>query len=150
MPIRIRRAAPHERQALGGLKLRASLAWGDHRDALKAMADARTVPAHHLPFVFVAEEGGRILGFATVLPGPAPIAELEDLFVEPNRWRRGVGRMLVEEAVRRARASGAASLHLIANPNAVAFYAACGFGIIGRAATELGPAMEMEMSLGAG
>ena len=147
MAIRIRSAAPDERKALGELKLRASLAWGEHLDALNAMADARNVPAEHMPFVFVAEEAGRILGFATVLPRPGAAAELEDLFIEPQDWRRGVGRALVEEAARRALSLGAPALHLIANPRAEAFYAACGFKALGETTTELGHAMEMELRL---
>ena len=147
--VRIRSAAGADLEALGALKLRASLAWGDHARALKAMPDARTVPTEHLPFVFLAVDGGRILGFATVLPSDAG-AELEDLFVDPAVWRRGVGRRLMDEAARRALALGASSLHLIANPHAQGFYAACGFEEIGEAATELGPAVEMELRLAAG
>ena len=145
-PVRIRPAAPRDQGALGALKLRASLAWGDHLEALESMPDARTVPAEHLPFVFLAEDDGRILGFATVLAGPGSRAELEDLFVEPELWRRGVGRQLIQEAERRARALGASSLHLIAG-RARAFYAACGFEVIGEAATPLEPAFEMEKPL---
>ncbi len=111
------------------------------------MPEARVVPAEHLPFVFVAEQAGRVLGFATVLAGPEGAAELEDLFVDPDLWRRGVGRRLVREAERRARDLGAISLHVIANGRAQAFYIACGFAILGTAKTELGPAPEMEKAL---
>ena len=147
MLVRIRPAALKDKDALGALKLRASLAWGHHLPALQSMPDVRVVPAEHLPFMFVAEEAGRILGFATVLAGLEGSAELEDLFVEPDRWGRGVGRRLAREAERRARALGASSLHVIANGRAGAFYTACGFTILGSATTELGPALEMEKAL---
>jgi GNAT superfamily N-acetyltransferase len=148
--IRIRPAEARELAALGELKLRASLAWGDHLEALASMPEARTVPPEHLPFLFVAEAAGRILGFATVLAGPGPeAAVLEDLFVEPDAWRQGVGRGLVLEAERRARALGAASLQVIAG-RARGFYGACGFAVTGRADTRLEPAVEMELPLAAG
>ena len=112
------------------------------------MPEVRVVPAEHLPFMFVAEDAGRILGFATVLTGPAGAAELEDLFVDPDLWRRGVGRRLVREAERRAREVSATSLHVIANGRALEFYAACGFEALGVVATELGQGLEMERQLG--
>ncbi|MGH2927953.1 MAG: GNAT family N-acetyltransferase [Solirubrobacteraceae bacterium] len=135
-----------DRDALGALKLRASLAWGDHPEALRSMPEARSVPAEHLPFAFLAEDAGRILGFATVLAGPGAEAELEDLFVEPELWRRGVGRRLLHEAERRARMLGASSLQLTAG-RARGFYAACGFQVVGGAATALGPAVRMQKRL---
>ena len=145
--MRIRAATAADLDALGALKLRASLAWGEHVEVLSAMADARTVPAQHLPFVFLAETDEGIAGFATVLPVPGAHAELEDIFVEPDLWRRGAGRLLMQEAWRHARALGASSLHVIANPRPLAFYAACGFQAIGTAITELGPGIEMELPL---
>ena len=128
--------------------MRASLAWGDHVQALQAMPEARVVPAEHLPFMFVAEDAGVILGFATVLSRPGPAAELEDLFVDPNCWRRGVGRLLAQEAEWRAQALGASSLHVIANDRARDFYVACGFEALGVVATDLAPATEMEKRFG--
>ncbi len=139
----IRAATAADLEALGALKLRASLAWGEHVEALTAMADARTVPIEHLPFVFLAETVEGIAGFATVLPG----AELEDIFVDPHLWRRGAGRVLMREAVSRARVLGAPALHVIANSHALGFYAACGFEVIGTVTTELGPGVEMELRL---
>ncbi|HEY9345622.1 MAG TPA: hypothetical protein VIQ53_09925, partial [Inquilinus sp.] len=66
--LRIRPARPQDRDALGALKLRASLAWGDHVDELQALPEARQVPAGHMPAAIVAELDGAIVGFATVLP----------------------------------------------------------------------------------
>ncbi|WP_026868565.1 hypothetical protein [Inquilinus limosus] len=66
--IRIRAARPEDRDALGALKLRASLAWGEHVEELQALPEARQVPAEHLPSAVVAELDGRVVGFATVLP----------------------------------------------------------------------------------
>jgi GNAT superfamily N-acetyltransferase len=145
--MRIRAATAADMEALGALKLRASLAWGEHVEALSAMPDACTVPAEHLPFVFLAETDAGIAGFATVVAKPGPDAELEDIFVEPQLWRRGAGRLLMQEAAHRALALGASTLHVIANPRALAFYAACGFEELGPAQTELGPGVEMELRL---
>ncbi|MGL4963596.1 MAG: GNAT family N-acetyltransferase [Inquilinus sp.] len=147
MVIRIRPARPQDRDALGALKLRASLAWGEHVEALRALPEARQVPAGHLPAAVVAELDGAIVGFATVLPRGAGEAELEDLFVDPGSWRRGIGARLVAEAERRAAALGARSLHVIAHERAQAFYECCGFRVVGTAMTTLAPAPEMRKDL---
>ncbi|MGK9165421.1 GNAT family N-acetyltransferase [Inquilinus limosus] len=145
--IRIRPARPEDRDALGALKLRASLAWGEHVEALSALPEARQVPAEHLPSVFVAELDGKIVGFATVLPRDDREAELEDLFVDPAAWRRGVGAGLMAEAERRATALGARSLHVVAHQRARPFYESCGFRIVGMVMTEFAPAPAMRKDL---
>jgi GNAT superfamily N-acetyltransferase len=147
MVIRIRPARPEDRDTLGALKLRSSLAWGDHVEALRALPEARQVPAEHLLSVFVAELDGKITGFATVLPRGDGEAELEDLFVDPDSWRRGIGARLVAEAERRAAAFGALALHVIAGERARAFYERCGFRVTGTAMTALAPALGMRKEL---
>lgn len=145
--VRIRAARPEDRDALGALKLRASLAWGEHVEALRALPEARHVPAEHLSAAVVAELDGAVAGFATVLPRGDGEAELEDMFVDPASWRRGVGARLMAEAERRAAALGARSLHVIASEHARAFYERCGFRVVGTAMTALAPAPAMRKDL---
>ncbi|WP_395675107.1 GNAT family N-acetyltransferase [Inquilinus sp.] len=145
--IRIRAARPEDRETLGALKLRASLAWGDHVEALRAMPEARQVPAEHLPAVIVATLDGTIAGFVTVLPRDDGAAELDDLFVDPAAWRRGLGARLVAEAERRAAALGARALHVVAGERARLFYERCGFRVTGPVMTDLEPASAMRKSL---
>ena len=145
--LRIRQAAPADIGWLGDLKLRASLAWGEHVEELQALPEARTFPAGDLGFAFVAESASGIVGFATVLPRPDGRAELEDLFVEPRLWRGGIGRRLVEAAERRAVEMGARALHVVANGRARGFYEACGFEVVGMVQTRFTPAPEMEKPL---
>ncbi|WP_225770828.1 GNAT family N-acetyltransferase [Inquilinus sp. Marseille-Q2685] len=147
MTIRIRPARPQDRDALGALKLRASLAWGDHVEALRALPEARQVPAEHLPAAVVAERDGAIAGFATVLPCGDGEAELEDLFVDPAAWGRGIGRRLLAEAETRAIALGARSLHVVAGGRARAFYERYGFRVTGPVMTDLEPAFAMQKDL---
>ncbi|HEX2841591.1 GNAT family N-acetyltransferase [Hyphomicrobium sp.] len=102
----------------------------------------------HLPHVIVAEFVGEIVGFATVLPGRDAIqAELEDLFVAPEVWRRGIGGSLLAEAERRAAALGARSLHVVAGERARPFYEAAGYLFAGTIRTDLAPAVELQKDL---
>ncbi|HEY1930138.1 MAG TPA: GNAT family N-acetyltransferase [Caulobacteraceae bacterium] len=145
--ISVRPAAKDEQDALGALKLRSSLAWGDLVDELMALPEAAQLAAELLPVCFVAEIDGRVAGFATLVQQDAAEAELEDLFVEPSEWRKGVGRRLVDEAVRRARALGAHSLLVVANRRAQPFYEACGFTVSGMVMTRFEPAPRMCLNL---
>ena len=69
---------------------------------------------------------GVVVGFATVV-GTGPVRELDDLFVEPDHQRHGVGAALVADAVARARRSGAERIEVTGNPHASRFYTAVGF-----------------------
>lgn len=148
MTVSIRPGRNEDRAALGALKLRSSLAWGDHVEELLALPEAREVPAAHIPHVMVAEIAKEIVGFVTVLPGEtATQAELEDLFVAPEAWRRGIGSLLLAEAERRATALGARSLDVIAGERARPFYEAAGFQFAGTVATDLALAVRLQKDL---
>ncbi|WAX96598.1 GNAT family N-acetyltransferase [Aminobacter sp. NyZ550] len=148
MSVSIRPARAEDRDVLGALKLRSSLAWGDHVEELLAMPEAREVPAAHLPNIAVAELAGEIVGFVTVLAGDdATRAELEDLFVAPEAWRKGIGSLLVAEAERHARTLGAQTIEVVAGERARPFYQASGFRFAAAVQTELAPAVRLEKDL---
>jgi ribosomal protein S18 acetylase RimI-like enzyme len=148
MELRLRPAREDEREALGALKLRASLAWGDHsQEVLLALPGADELAVELLPDSYVVEIGRRVVGFATLVAKGDLEAEVEELFVEPGDWRRGVGTRLVQEAVRRAVVAGARRLIVSANPRAEGFYEACGFQVVGEAETLLGSSPLMQMQL---
>lgn len=145
--VRTRPAQPGDIDELGALKLRASLAWGDHVEELLALPEARIFPPPHLPFAIVAELDRAIAGFATLLPPTNGEAEVEDLFVDPQAWRKGVGRTLMAALESRALALGARSLHVVANNRALPFYRSVGFETVGTIATRFAPAPEMRKAL---
>ncbi|PSJ56065.1 GNAT family N-acetyltransferase [Pseudaminobacter soli (ex Li et al. 2025)] len=146
--ISLRSAEACDLDRLGALKLESSLAWGDHAEALKALPEARIVQPGHLPFITLAEQAGEIAGFVTVIAdGAEGRAVLEDLFVAPAAWRKGIGAQLLTEAERRARAWGATHLWLVANERAQPFYEAHGFRFVERVETELGSAAVLQKPL---
>lgn len=138
--VLIRPAIVSERETLEALQRRASLNNPGDRDALLANPDAIELPLEQIEAnrVFVAEREGAILGFSAVLPREDGQTELDALFVEPRLWRSGVGRLLVEHCAEVARAQGSSLLHVIGNPHAQGFYAACGFKMIGTIGTRFG------------
>jgi GNAT superfamily N-acetyltransferase len=137
--LTIRLARPEEREELEELQRRASLALPEYREQLLAHPDAIHLPPAQLANgqVLVAEVDGRVAGFAAVVGG-----ELDGLFVEPELWRHGIGRALVDEATHLARRKGFA-LTVTANPAARQFYERCGLSVEGEAQTRFGPALRM-------
>ena len=147
--VHIRPALTAERELLRSLQTRASLNNPGDRDALLQHPDAIDVPLEQIEAgqVFVAETAGTIVGFAAVLPRADGNAELDALFVEPECWRRGIGRVLVGHALEVARAQGAEALHVIGNRHAEAFYRSSGFETMGTFKTRFGDGLLMRRLL---
>lgn len=124
----IRDAAMDDMTSLSGVYRRASLSnEGDrpnllaHPETLEfsdlAVREGRTRAA-------VAE--GEIVGFASWL-GAGDVFEIEDMFVEPEWRRRGIGRALALDMIAIARGRGIRQVEVTANPHALAFYENAGF-----------------------
>ena len=87
----------------------------------------------------VADDEGRIVGSVFLYPADVapydggnvqPLPELRLLAIAPNARRRGIGRALVDECIRRSKMSGAAALGLHTSKSlgaAIAMYEAMGF-----------------------
>ena len=130
--------------------------------ALSNAGDAPALLAHPEYLVFTGDgtaegrtrvalvvSGGRdqLAGFATLARGLDAQAELEDLFVDPQCRRRGIGRRLIQDAASIARRTGHRTITVTGNQHALDFYLAVGFVLIGRAETELGPAPRLRLDL---
>jgi N-acetylglutamate synthase-like GNAT family acetyltransferase len=145
----IRTALVSEQKQLEALQRRASLGNPGDREALLADPDAIELPLEQLERgnVCVAEVGGLIAAFAAVVPRDDGDAELDALFVEPDMWRHGLGMLLVDHCAMVAYAGGSSALHVVGNPHAEGFYAACGFAVIGTTQTRFGPGLLMRKPL---
>jgi RimJ/RimL family protein N-acetyltransferase/GNAT superfamily N-acetyltransferase len=88
----------------------------------------------------------RLVGFATWL-GTGNILEIEDLFVDPERMRQGIGRALVLDLIAIARDHGVRRVEVTANQHALAFYETTGFVVDHAVTTMFGPAPRMHMEI---
>jgi N-acetylglutamate synthase-like GNAT family acetyltransferase len=81
-------------------------------------AEISAMPGHEL---LVAEEDGVVVGTMVLLivpnfsHGALPWAIAENLVVDPARRRRGVGRLLTDYAIARAREAGCYKLQLLSS-----------------------------------
>jgi N-acetylglutamate synthase-like GNAT family acetyltransferase len=80
--------------------------------------------------VYVAEEDGEIHGFYA-LSVAGTKAELEHMWVTPDRIGTGVGKDLFLDAMERAAALNVGSVEIVADPNAAGFYKHMGATQIG-------------------
>jgi N-acetylglutamate synthase-like GNAT family acetyltransferase len=145
----IRPARADERQALEDLQRRSSLALPGYRAMLLAHADAIELPLDQIEAgrVQVAERDDVTIGFCVVLPAADEGAELDGLFAEPKCWRQGVGCRLLQAGERFARSEGATTMWVVANLDAMDFYAACSFAQVGEVPTRFDIAAHMKKPL---
>jgi GNAT superfamily N-acetyltransferase len=90
--------------------------------------------------------GNQIVGFATTLHVGHAL-ELEDLFVDPDWMRRGVGRRLLLDVVALAGREEVQRIEVTANPHAMAFYETVGFVRDGAVETQFGPGVRMHLDV---
>jgi GNAT superfamily N-acetyltransferase len=144
----IRDAAADDMAALSRVYRRSSLSnEGDrpnllaHPETLEfsdlAVREGRTRAA-------VATDG--VVGFASWI-GSGDDFEIEDMFVEPEWMRRGIGRALVLDMIAIARGRGIGRVEVTANPHALAFYEKAGFVVYREVATTFGTAPRMRLDV---
>ena len=130
MKIAIRTAGITDIESLRGVFRRASLSNDGDRHHLLAHPASLMLSDNSVrqarTRVAVESDGEIVVGFASWLVDGGVI-ELEDLFVEPQWMRRGIGRALVIDAVAIARAKSFHRLEVTANPHAQEFYQSVGF-----------------------
>ncbi|EGX90177.1 acetyltransferase [Cordyceps militaris CM01] len=123
-PATIRRAQPSEAALLTDLALAAKAHWGYSPAFMSAARAELTISAcsitEHDVHVAILPNDAEIAGVYRLTPGD--IGELSYLWIRPAHIGRGLGRLLWEDALRRAAAGGMVRLTLDADPNAEGFY----------------------------
>jgi GNAT superfamily N-acetyltransferase len=93
------------------------------------------------------DPAGRRLGFSVLLAARGGACELDGLFVEPDLWGNGIGRLLVSDCAARAVRAGASLIEVTANPDALGFYSRLGFVSGEEVPTRFRPGRRMRLSL---
>jgi ribosomal protein S18 acetylase RimI-like enzyme len=89
-----------------------------------------------------ASTSGDVVGFLAIdTVGEA--FEVDDLFVDPDFMRQGIGRRLVDDAIQMAVHRGRDRLVVTANPHALAFYLSVGFIVDHEVGTTFGTGLRM-------
>lgn len=140
--IFIRAANPSERELLEALMERAGRAaaefCGVPEPPRAAPIDSARIAQGH---VLIAEAAGAILGFAMWSSCGEDVAEIETVAVEPEHWRQGNGRRLIEAV---AASAGETRLRATSGPGETEFFLRCGFRKLARVQTPSGTAFRLE------
>jgi GNAT superfamily N-acetyltransferase len=140
--MEVRRALPGDAHALAGLLARFFAEEGFGASAAEVRERADVFLAEPANTAFLAMEGGLLIGAATVTTcfgfETGRQAEIEDLYVLPERRRRGVARALVEAVLAWCRARGCTDVEVVvtsegdARHGLDAWYRSLGFADTGR------------------
>jgi N-acetylglutamate synthase-like GNAT family acetyltransferase len=146
MPMTLRQAVLSDMDMLSGVFRRASLSNEHDRGYLLAHPDVLELASDGVlegRTTVAVDTSGSIVGFASYLI-TEDVIELEDLFVDPQWMRRGIGRTLVLAIAGTARELGFDRLEVTANPHATEFYDRTGFVADRVVETEFNPAPRMQ------
>ena len=128
----IRSASPEDAPTLTTIALDAKRYWGYPEHWIKHWESDLTISADFIRdnHVYVAEEDGEIQGFYA-LSVIGDRAELEHMWVTPDRIGTGMGKDLFLDAMERAAALNVNAVEILADPNAAGFYEHMGATQIG-------------------
>lgn len=149
--MRIRWSTPSDLTALTDVFARASLSNEGDREALLAHPTAMVPEGDSIARgrSRVATHADHIVGFATIVLIDG-VFDLQDLFVDPEWMRQGIGSQLVHDAAAIAARRGVGRIAVTANPHALVFYVALGFVVDGEVQTPFGPGQRMHLAVALG
>jgi GNAT superfamily N-acetyltransferase len=129
-----RRASPDDADALTELTIASKAHWGYDETFMDMARASLTITRDYLEAndCWIAEVDGRTIGWFSLVA----IADgflLDNFFLMPASIGTGVGRVMWDQAVDRARALGAKRLTLEADPHAAGFYQRMGARLTGSA-----------------
>ena len=132
MSICIRRAHVNDTEEMIALALRSKQSNGYDDAFMEACIGELEVNAEKLGEAeyWVAEDNG-VCGMVALCPdAEGTSAEIGAFFIDPERKRHGIGRLLWKKTLARSKKLGIEKLSLDADPAAVPFYEALGFKIV--------------------
>ena len=131
--IGIRRARPADAKALTVLSMRSKQSNGYADAFMAACSDELTItPERLLNEEYWVAEFPTICGCVCLtIDADGTSGEVCALFVDPDWKRKGIGSLLWQKVVERARLNGVLNLCLDSDPAAVPFYENLGFKVVG-------------------
>lgn len=133
METSFRRANFADTEALTEIALAAKRHWDYPESWLEAWREDLTIRPEFIvrhEEVFVAIEQDKPVGFYALVTSDG-ITELDHLWVLPEWMGKGIGRLLLAHALDRATELNIATIEIISDPNAEAFYLKAGAKKIG-------------------
>ncbi|MDA1570596.1 GNAT family N-acetyltransferase, partial [Bacillus cereus] len=117
----IRNAKIEDRKILSNIAYKSKAHWGYSPEFLHALKEDLEVTIEDIQnkIVFVVEDNSQLAAFYCLSKEKK---KLESLFVHPNYIGNGLGNLLWNDIIEKARANGITSFTLDSDPNALQFY----------------------------
>ena len=137
--IVVRKALVGEAAVLRSICLQSKRSWGYSDEFMTRFSEQTIMDANSIStdYVVVACQGETIIGWLRMLTNRAPMI-LDDLWVLPTVFGKGVGRLLFNEAVSVAKERGQSEFELDSDPNAQGFYERMGCIKVGETFSSMG------------
>ena len=121
--VTVRAARPEEAADLTELCMRSKALWGYDAAFMELVREQLSLTPEYIRRhrVFVADEGGLAVG-VYALTDEGDFVDLDFMFIEPERTRAGIGRLIWPHLLDQARRIGPPRLRIVADPSAVGFY----------------------------
>jgi GNAT superfamily N-acetyltransferase len=134
--LHIRSAYQHEADAVSRLMQASKAYWGYDEEFMQACHDELVVSEARCAsglVVVAQEDDASLAGFYELddLSRELPEGELLNLFIAPEHIRKGIGTVLLREAMRHASTLGMTSLRIESDPYAEDFYLGMGAQRVG-------------------
>ena len=132
--IQLRHILPADAAAVSELGIRSKASWGYGPEEMAIFARELTFSGEDIPSrtdAAVAMVDGEVVGYFTLRAHPNGVTELEHLFVHPDWFHQGIGKALLQAALRAARDRGIDTITIIADPNSTGFYLKHGAVVVG-------------------
>lgn len=113
--------------------------WGYSEAQMELWTDQLTITPDYIQLnsLFKLMHQQSIIGYYSYLKKDQPIALLDMLFIHPEFQRRGLGKLLLQDAIQKIRESKFTTIRLESDPYAEPFYRSQGFQILSYRDTEI-------------
>lgn len=133
------RAIPEDHEALTTLTKKSKAFWGYGAELLAQWDTVLTITPDYISEneTYKLVEQNTIIGYYSFLVADAQTITLDNLFIDPEFMGKGNGKLLLEDAIDRARGLDFKAIILESDVNAAAFYSRFGFVISGQVETSV-------------
>jgi GNAT superfamily N-acetyltransferase len=141
---KIARAIPEQADHLTGIAIASKAHWGYDQEFMERFAAVIAITPDYVRQneVWILEEAGKSAGFYALIRR-GEMGELDHLWLLPQHIGKGLGRLLFDSAVERARDLGLRQLEWEAEPNAVGFYERMGGRTVRETMGQLGRRLQV-------
>ena len=132
-------AQPSDHHLLSQLTKLSKAYWGYSAAQITAWSEDLTISEAYITnnWVYKYVENRQIIGYYALVRQQKKTMLLDNLFILPAEIGKGYGSLLLAAAIVAAKAQGATSIMLHADPHATAFYEKKGFEVVGQLPTSI-------------